>query len=582
MKILKEIDIIISNKNKNSLYFLLFLMITVMMVEVLSLGLIIPVLTVVIDPDSVEKFLEIEFLNKISFSGEKLSIILLAGLILAFFIKSLIIFFMNWKQSKIMFEINTELAKIFYTFYLNSDYEFHLNNNSSKMVRNISSEIPVVTTLINSLCSITAEIIVLSGITVFLFVFNPLGTLMITIVLIILGLILHLSIKKKLNMLGEFRKRHERLRIKNLLNGFRGIKEIMISSYQNSFVNDYDKHHKGVYGANMSRNILLPIPRLAFEFSGVLILSIFTLVGVYLNYSSVQLITTLSVWAVAAIRLLPSFNRISSNLQNITVSKPSLNELLKDYIYLNNAKKKNKIDKNLKSIKLEKIVLDKVCFNYSNSSNSIIKEASFEIKKGTKNAIIGKTGSGKSTLLDLIVGLIKPQAGKIKFDGQFNSNCQKDLQKNIGYVPQRIYLVDDTIKQNVAFGIPRDEIDDKKVEYAIEFAQLKNFVDSLENGFDTIVGDDGVKISGGQKQRIGIARALYKDPQIIVLDEATNAIDEDTENKLISNLVKIEKQKTLIMVTHRKNILKDFDNIFLVQNGRVAKANKDLQYFNQI
>lgn len=580
MKILKDIDIIISNKNKNSLYFLLFLMITVMMVEVLSLGLIIPVLTVVIDPDSVEKFLEIEFLNKISLSGEKLSIILLAGLILAFFVKSLIIFFMNWKQSKIMFEINTELAKFFYTFYLNSDYEFHLNNNSSKMVRNISSEIPVVTTLINSLCSITAEIIVLLGITVFLFVFNPLGTLMITIVLIILGLILHLSIKKRLNMLGEFRKRHERLRIKNLLNGFRGIKEIMISSYQNSFVNDYDKHHKGVYGANMSRNILLPIPRLAFEFSGVLILSIFTLVGLYLNYSSVQLITTLSVWAVAAIRLLPSFNRISSNLQNITVSKPSLNELLKDYINLNNVKKKDKIDKNFKSIKLEKIVLDKVCFNYSNSSNLIIKEASFEIKKGTKNAIIGKTGSGKSTLLDLIVGLIKPQAGKIKFNGQFNSNYQKDLKKNIGYVPQRIYLIDDTIKQNVAFGIPRDEIDDKKVEYAIEFAQLKNFVDSLENGFNTIVGDDGVKISGGQKQRIGIARALYKDPQIIVLDEATNAIDEDTENKLISNLVKIEKQKTLIMVTHRKNILKDFDNIFLVQNGRVAKANKDLQYFN--
>ena len=317
----------------------------------------------------------------------------------------------------------------------------------------------------------------------------------------------------------------------------------------------------------------MPIPRLSFEFSGVLILSLFTLAGLYLNYSSVELVTVLSVWAVAAIRLLPSYNRISSNLQNIVSSKSALDELTKDFINFKNEKNKkdNLIEKESNLSTFKNIYFKNISFSYLGAEKKIIKDVNFKIKIGSKIAIIGDSGSGKTTLLDLVLGLIKPQNGEILIDEKNIENHLKGWQKNIGYVPQKIYLTDDTIKKNIAFGVPESEINVMKIERAIRLAQLNNFINSLNRGIDTIVGEDGIKISGGQRQRIGIARALYRDPLVLVLDEATNALDEETENTLLTDLIKSNNDRTIIMVSHRQSALKDFNSILSVKNGSITQ-----------
>lgn len=580
MNLINKIQLIINKKNKLSLFFLIFLMITVMLLEILSLGLIAPSLTVIIDPTSINKYLDNQIINFIIYNKEKAALLLLSSLILIFLFKTLLVFFLNWKQAQIMFQINTRVAKFFYKNYLNIGYQFHLENDSSKMIRNISSEISISTSLINSLCLLFAELIILVGITLFLFLFSPMASIFVSIFLLILGFTLNFVTKDKLKSWGNQRKKHERLRVKHLIQGLRGIKEIIISNNQNSFVNTYDKHHTGVYKIQMFRNVLLPLPRLIFEFAGVFILSLLILIGIFLNKNSVEIVTTLGVFSLAAIRLLPSYNRITANLQNIIASKPALNILVEDFKKFENLNDKKLEKNNLENKKnldfKNDIHLKDISFSYTSRPEKIFKNLNLKIQKGSKVAIMGRTGCGKTTLLDLILGLIKPTEGKILVDNFDISRHEKDWQKNISYVPQKIYLIDDSIKKNIAFGILDNLIDERRIYKALEAVQLSEFIDNQKDKIHTIVGEDGLNLSGGQRQRIGIARALYRNTPILILDEATNALDEKTEKSILSSIIDIYKDHTIILVTHKVSITKKFNEILLIENGEIKKS--ELQY----
>ncbi len=575
MTLISKIQLILNKENKLSIFILISLMIIAMMLEVVGLGLIAPSLTVVLDPLAISNYLDNKLINFIIYNKEQATLILLSALVIVFFLKTLIVFLLNWKQAKIMFQINTRVAKFFYKNYLNSSYQFHLENDSSKMIRNISSEINISTSLINSLCLLFAEITILIGITFFLFLFNPAGSFVISIFLIILGITLNYFTKDKLKSWGNLRKRDERLRVKHLIQGFRGIKEILISNNQNSFVDIYDKYHKGVYNVLRLRTILNPVPRLVFEFAGVFVLSLLILASIFLGKDSIEIVTTLGVFAIAAIRLLPSYNRITTNLQNVIASEPALDILVDDYRKFENLDKKNLEEK--ESLLFEKeICLKNMSFSYSGRSEKIFKNLNLNINKGSKIAIIGRTGCGKTTLLDLILGLLKPTGGKILVDNvDINSN-EKGWQKNISYVPQKIYLTDDTIKKNIAFGVPDELIDEKKIYKVLEIVQLNEFVEKQADKINTFVGEDGVNLSGGQRQRIGIARALYRNTPIIILDEATNALDENTEKLILSSIINIYKNQTVILVTHRVGLSIKFNETLEIENSAIKKLSKNI------
>ena len=284
------------------------------------------------------------------------------------------------------------------------------------------------------------------------------------------------------------------------------------------------------------------------------------------------------MFAVAAFRLLPSFNRITNFLSIILFNKPAVDAVYHDLKEIEQIEKGTNYNEkeNVKRTQLKKkIEIRNVCFHYPESEQKVLDMVSFEIKKNQSVAFIGPSGAGKTTLADILLGALAPTYGEIKVDGENINENLRSWQKNLGYIPQTIYLMDDTIKNNIAFGIEESEIDQKKLEEAIEKAQLRDFIEALPEGLETEVGERGVKLSGGQRQRIGIARALYNDPDVLVLDEATSALDNDTEKAVMEAIENLSGSKTLIIIAHRLTTIQNCDIVFEVKEGKVKKVDKD-------
>ena len=290
----------------------------------------------------------------------------------------------------------------------------------------------------------------------------------------------------------------------------------------------------------------------------------------------VSFVTTLSVFAVAAFRMLPSFNKITGYISSMMFNKPAIDSVYKDLKEIEQFMGQKIVrHEDTISITLNKsIQFNDVSFHYSESDKWILKDANLEIQKNTSVALIGASGAGKTTAADLILGILEPQEGTVTIDGVDIKKCMKSWHEDIGYIPQVIYLMDDNIRANVAFGIPEEEIDDAAIEKALREAQLDQFVHALPDGLDTMIGDRGVKLSGGQRQRIGIARALYRNPNVLVLDEATSALDSDTEREVMEAIDGLHGTRTLIVIAHRLSTLRKCDKIYEVGNGRFTERNK--------
>lgn len=290
----------------------------------------------------------------------------------------------------------------------------------------------------------------------------------------------------------------------------------------------------------------------------------------------VSFVTTLSVFAVAAFRMLPSFNKITGYISGMMFNKPAIDSVYRDLKEIERLMGQKTIEqKDTVNITLNKsIQFNDVSFHYSGSDKWILKDANLEIQKNTSVALIGASGAGKTTAADLILGILEPQEGTVTIDGVDIKKCMKSWHEEIGYIPQVIYLMDDTIRANVAFGIPESEIDDTRIEKALWEAQLDQFVQALPDGLDTMIGDRGVKLSGGQRQRIGIARALYRNPNVLVLDEATSALDSDTEKEVMEAIDGLHGTRTLIVIAHRLSTIRKCDKIYEVGKGGFTERDK--------
>lgn len=535
-----------------------------------SLGILFPVFELLLDN---EIFLKYPILNKLYVffgnpSQSEIVIFTMLFLLIVFLLKNIFLLFLTWKQSRFAIELSEELNNKLFKGYLNQPYSFHINRNSGELISNIQNEIQQFSSLIQSLIFMSLEIAVLIGVIITLFLIEPLGALFISIIMAFSAFVLHFLTKKKIINWGKKRQSADLNINKNLIQSLSGIKDLILNSAEFFFHSKYKNELRSRSKVYIKQLTLMQFPKLYIEFLAIFCMTTLIILMVLLNRPIESFLPTVGIFLAAAFRALPSVNKILGSLQNIKFTKTVIDLLIKEFRIINQNLKSDIFEE----IEFEdKIYIKNVSFSYENSDLSALDEINLSIHKGESIGIAGPSGSGKSTLVDIILGLLSPNDGKILVDNKDISNNLKMWQSIIGYVPQSIYLIDDTLINNIAFGLGKDEIDNSKIDEAIKKSQLSNFIQSLPEGLNTNVGENGVKLSGGQRQRIGIARALYNEPKILIFDEATSALDINTEKEVMKSVDFLKGKITMILIAHRLSTLTNCDRIVELKNGKILK-----------
>ena len=563
-------------KHYRLLIFLFFVLIIATLFELIGLGSLPLFAMLILDTQLFFDNLP-NFINKEKFLIYTQKDLALYGVVILTFIftiKNIYLGAIVYLQGLIVKNIRSSIIKRLFNYYTDAPYSFHLERNPAELLRNLTSEASKATSIILASISFLKEGFILVMIFGLLFYTDPLISFLVFLFLGVFVIIFFTLTKKQLFERGEKIQKFggEQIRIVN--QSFGAIKEIKILDKE-KFVQD--NHADKV--ENLEKNTLInyfftSIPRLFLEIITIFAIVLISTVFLYFDRELSSLIPIITLLAASVVRLIPAFNSISTSLSLFKSLRPSLNLISQEIKLLE--KFNNKVLSNdLKKIKFkDEIKFENITFNFPSSTRSAVKDLNLNIKIGSKVGIIGKSGSGKSTFLDLFTGLLNPSKGKISVDGVDIKESIKSWQNNIAYVPQDIYLTDDTIKNNIALGNDLEDIDQKKLNNAMFLAQVDEFMKDLPNGIETIVGNRGVRLSGGQRQRIGIARALYRDKEILFLDEATNSLDIENEKKILEKIFISKNQKTLFIVSHRRETLMNCDNILLFDNGKIIEKNK--------
>lgn len=601
---LQKISYLFDRKQKMQFIGLGILILIGGLLETLGVSMMVPVVQGIMDTDAfvqnkiVEKallFLHIE-LGDSAQMGNRLIMMMLAAMMVLFIVKNTYLLFQTYVQNTFVTRNRNRMISRVMREFLNRPYEEYLGADIPTVFRLTDSDIPSAFQLILVLIQMITEIVVSAFLCVVLIVVSP--TMTVFIVVIFLGMTLLLSkiLKPRLNAIGrknqEIQSRIAKWRIQSIY----GLKDVKVLNREEFFVRNY--YESGSIGANVARNyaVLNNLPRLLIE--TIFIVSMLAFIMVYMvgGGDIKVLIPQLTAFAVAAVRIMPSANRINTYMSEIAYSQPCL-----DYLYENlnenmkqdvngsvtgygqdskteavkdrkQEKTKGETKKKEKMHLHDKIVLDHITFAYPGTDKNIFTDAHMEVKRGQSVGIMGPSGAGKSTIVDILLGLLHVQAGSITWDGRNIFDNYESWLSQIGYIPQSIYLIDESIRDNIAFGIDAEKIDEKRIWEVLEEAQLKEFVEELPQGLDTTIGDRGVRISGGQRQRIGIARALYHDPEILVFDEATSALDNDTEQAVMDAVNSFHGKKTMVIIAHRLNTIAKCDVIYKVENEKIVES----------
>jgi ATP-binding cassette, subfamily B, bacterial PglK len=582
---LNKLLIILNKNDKKKLFCLFFLMIFAALFETLGIGLIVPFVGILTNPEMIH---ENDSLSKVyeffNFQSTTMFITFsVIGLLSIFVLKNLYLLFFNYAQFRVILNQQVKLSRELFKEYLTKPYTFHLQRNTADLLRNINTEVPkVFQGIIVSTFQLLTELLVTLCILLLLLFTAPLATLTASILLGGSVVVFFKFFRKKITHLGKEQQTVSGLMIKWVNQGLGASKEVKVSGNESFFINSYG--HQSQVKANNSRymKMLEQVPRLFIETLLVSVVLITMLIIVFQDRSTSELISTMALFAMAAFRLMPSITRVVALITTIKYSQPALsvvyNDLFlnkeKNHIYINSPD--NPINNNNSRTFYDSIELDNVSFRYPNQKKYSVKDVSLTIPIGQSVAFIGESGAGKTTIVDIILGLFTPEKGQVLVDG-INLEEQKSMwQKKIGYIPQSIFLSDDTIRGNIAFGVDNKDIDEAEVWRALEQAQLKEFVEALPDQLNTAVGERGVRLSGGQRQRIGIARALYHNPEILFMDEATSALDNETEKEIMKAIDGLKGDKTLIIIAHRLSTIENCDIVYKMNNGKVAAVNNKL------
>jgi len=578
---IQDIKNICSRKHIKYLILLLLGMFIAAAIEIVGLGSVPIFIMIIIDIDVLSNKFPTFFANDYIKSLSQDYITIFGGiiLILIFLLKNVYLSLFLFFQGKVIKILKIDVTNKLFKIYINAPYSFHIINNPSVLIRNITQSVSGAINTILSTLTVTREILILIVVFILLFLNEPMVSISVfSILILITGLFMFFT-RQTLISRGEQVQFLFEDQMKTMNHTLGSIKETKILNRENYLTNLFMHQVDKIEKHSFFSYFLSQTPRLFLEFIAVFTVALTTIIFVLINLSNEQILPTISLLAVCAIRLIPAFNSIVSSISTRRFSKASLKIVSGEMINVpieDKFKNKNLIEeKNYKKYLFkDQIKFENVFFSHENSNAKILQNISLEIRRGQKVGIIGKSGAGKSTLIDLILGLIKPIEGKILIDDSNLEYNLRDWQKQIGYVPQDIYLLDDTIKNNIAFGLNTNDINQERILKSIELSRLKDYVGSLEKKENTVVGNRGIKVSGGQKQRIGIARALYNNPGILILDEATSSLDAINERKIMEEIYNTAKNTTLIIVTHRYKPVSNCDKIYLLDNGKIIDEGK--------
>lgn len=573
---LKKMNYIFTKTDKIKVCILMVIVIIGSFLELLSVSIFSPFIDIIMDPASLQESDIMSFLyNQFKFGNVEFFLVFIASSIIGIYIiKNIYIIAEKNVIYRFSYRIQRTISTDLLKAYMREPYTFHLNKNISVLQRSMQEDTDQFTKGIIHIMEMIAEVCVCIAIGIYLFIVSKSITVIIVGLLILCLAMFSVISKKYSSAWGREGQQHKAKIYQWMNQSLGGIKEIKVLGREQNFIEQYDYYFAKYVRVLRLNRLIGVIPKYIIEMvcmTGLLIAIIFKIL--FGQKDLVDFVPQLAVFAVAAFRLLPSVGKINEHLSAVLYAMPSLDLIYNDLREIENLEVvEQKRDDSWKF--QNRIEVKNVTYRYPDGDVNVIEKANFVIEKGKTVAFVGSSGAGKSTMVDILLGVLSPQYGKIYADGM---NIHKNLptwQKEIGYIPQSIYLSDDTIRNNVAFGISDGDVDEEAVLHALSQAQLSDFVESLPEGLDTFVGDRGVRLSGGQRQRIGIARALYHNPEILVLDEATSALDNDTETAVMEAIEKLQGQKTILIIAHRLTTIRNADVIFEVGDGHVFEKEK--------
>ncbi len=579
-KIYKKLMVLLDKRQKKQMVGIVFLMLIAGVLESLSIALIAPVMQIVLDESQVEtnKYLSAVYHGLNMTSSTQLAKLIMVGIILVFVIKNLFLFLVNRVQLKFVYTNQFATSRRMMINFMQRPYEYYLNADTAVIQRSITSDVNNMYGLILSCLGLISESIVFACLVAILLKMDALMTITIAALLIIVLLIIKFVIKPVMVKAGQDNQDFYSGLYKWINESVTGIKEIKIANKENYFINGYADCGAGYVNAVQKYNLYNSTPRLLIETIAITGMIGYLLVVMMGGTELAELVPSLSVMVAAAARLLPSANRINNYQTSIAYFEPflmnvsdNLQREIHDGSVSYNSEDYRKKEQVEKLPVTKTIDMVDISYRYPNTEHLILDKADMQIPVGKSVGIVGTSGAGKTTIVDVLLGLLKPEGGHIYADGTDVMDNYKGWLKNVGYIPQTIFMVDSTIRKNVAFGYPDEDIDDNKVWQALKEASLDEFVKSLPEGLDTEIGERGIRLSGGQRQRIGIARALFEDPEVLVLDEATSALDNETEAAIMDSINKLHGRKTLIIIAHRLQTIEKCDMVYRIENGKATK-----------
>ena len=575
-KMINQLRYIFDRRQKIGLVLLAIVIAVGAMLELMGVTAILPFIEVVMEPKSIQETWYLSLIyDTFHFQTEQSLMIFLAiSLIVIYIIKNAYLCLMYSLQYRFTFSNQRKMAKRMLECYLNQPYSFHLLHNSADLVRNVSNDTNMMFQGILSIVQLLTELLVCVTLGVFLFIQDKAITIGIVAILGIFLLIFAKAFRRYLAYMGSESREYTAGITKWMLQAFGGIKETKIMDREQYFLDNFDDNYQSYASCESKYRLLQMMPKPVMETVCITALLLVVTFKLMQGTQSTHFISTLSVFAVAAFRLLPSINRMAIHMSSIVYNTPAIDAVYHDLKQIDEIERNGKNKDTAEDTLLiqKEIRIDNVSFKYPNTDKYVLKNISFSIEKNKSTAFIGPSGAGKTTLADIVLGALEPTEGKICVDGVDISEHMCGWHKNLGYIPQTIYLMDDTIRKNIAFGIPEDEIDEEKIWRALAQAQLKDFVENLEMKLETEIGEAGVRLSGGQRQRIGIARALYHNPEVLVLDEATSALDNETESAVMEAIDSLSGHKTLIIIAHRLSTIRSCDVVFEIKNEGIKQV----------